>query len=237
MERTFHPIPGCRYLLALLFTHFYICVWRLCFPHQRWELGANRNATAHFYHSRALLRCLSGWWSCQRVCPRGRCRMCWSGFRISIPATWARSRGRSSNTPFPVSCGAWGRGIMILTWRLNQSVHVRPAGRALLRLRDHHLERLGLEQLREILQDLLLLRVQEEINELKDLHSGEEAHLFHGDSVTFHIHPSHKSPTCYDWHHHSSRHPAARSQSSSSLLLSRVFFSVTGNKHPQFKAQ
>ncbi|XP_056873363.1 sterile alpha motif domain-containing protein 10-like isoform X2 [Takifugu flavidus] len=59
------------------------------------------------------------------------------------------------------------------------------SGRALLRLRDHHLERLGLdaeEHLQEILQDLLLLRVQEEINELKDLHSGEEAPLFHHDS-------------------------------------------------------
>lgn len=135
------------------------------------------------------------------MCPRGRCRMCWSGFRISIPATRARSRGRSSNTTFPVSCGARGRGVTILTCPLKQSVHARPPGRALLRLRDHHLERLGLdteEHLREILQGLLLLRVQEEINELKDLHSGEEAHLFHRDSVMFHIHPSHKSPTCYD---------------------------------------
>lgn len=59
-------------------------------------------------------------------------------------------------------------------------MHVPPPGRALLRLRDRHLERLGLdteEQLKEILQDLLLLRVQEEISELEDLHSGEEAHL------------------------------------------------------------
>lgn len=56
----------------------------------------------------------------------------------------------------------------------------RPPGRALLRLRDHHLERLGLdteEQLREIWQDLLLLRVQEEICELEDLYAGKEADL------------------------------------------------------------
>lgn len=61
---------------------------------------------------------------------------------------------------------------------------VRLPGRALLRLRDHHLERLGLdaeEHLQEVLQDLLLLRVQEEMSELSDLHSGEEAPLFHHD--------------------------------------------------------
>ncbi|XP_075893806.1 sterile alpha motif domain-containing protein 12-like [Nelusetta ayraudi] len=46
------------------------------------------------------------------------------------------------------------------------------AGRALLRLKDHHLELLGVEreeQQQEILQDLLLLRVQEEISELNDI--------------------------------------------------------------------
>ncbi|XP_038582434.1 sterile alpha motif domain-containing protein 12-like [Micropterus salmoides] len=46
------------------------------------------------------------------------------------------------------------------------------SGRALLRLKDHHLELLGLEaeeQQQEILQGLLLLRVQEEINELNDI--------------------------------------------------------------------
>lgn len=46
------------------------------------------------------------------------------------------------------------------------------SGRALLRLKDHHLEFLGVEaeeQQQEILQDLLLLRVQEEINELNDI--------------------------------------------------------------------
>ncbi|XP_060947903.1 sterile alpha motif domain-containing protein 12-like [Limanda limanda] len=46
------------------------------------------------------------------------------------------------------------------------------SGRALLRLKDHHLELLGVEaeeQQQEILQDLLLLRVQEEINELTDI--------------------------------------------------------------------
>ncbi|XP_071324149.1 sterile alpha motif domain-containing protein 12-like [Trachinotus anak] len=45
-------------------------------------------------------------------------------------------------------------------------------GRALLRLKDHHLELLGVEaeeQQQEILQDLLLLRVQEEISELSDI--------------------------------------------------------------------
>ncbi|KAI3364103.1 hypothetical protein L3Q82_010929 [Scortum barcoo] len=52
------------------------------------------------------------------------------------------------------------------------------SGRALLRLKDHHLELLGVEaeeQQQEILQDLLLLRVQEEINELIDIYSGENA--------------------------------------------------------------
>ncbi|XP_019959275.1 sterile alpha motif domain-containing protein 12-like [Paralichthys olivaceus] len=46
------------------------------------------------------------------------------------------------------------------------------SGRALLRLKDHHLELLGVEaeeQQQEILQDLLLLRVQEEIKELTDI--------------------------------------------------------------------
>ncbi|XP_034554893.1 sterile alpha motif domain-containing protein 12-like [Notolabrus celidotus] len=46
------------------------------------------------------------------------------------------------------------------------------SGRALLRLKDHHLELLGVEaeeQQQEILQDLLLLRVQEEIDELSDI--------------------------------------------------------------------
>lgn len=51
-------------------------------------------------------------------------------------------------------------------------------GRALLRLKDHHLELLGVEAeelQQEILQGLLLLRVQEEINELSDICSGENA--------------------------------------------------------------
>lgn len=55
-------------------------------------------------------------------------------------------------------------------------VHVCLPGRALLRLKDHHLEVLGVEaeeQQQEILQDLLLLRVREEINELCDICSGE----------------------------------------------------------------
>lgn len=46
------------------------------------------------------------------------------------------------------------------------------SGRALLRLKDHHLEILGVEaeeQQQEILQDLLLLRVQEEISDLNDI--------------------------------------------------------------------
>lgn len=46
------------------------------------------------------------------------------------------------------------------------------SGRALLRLKEHHLELLGVEdkqQQQEMLQDFLLLRVQEEINELCDI--------------------------------------------------------------------
>ncbi|XP_027897053.1 sterile alpha motif domain-containing protein 12-like isoform X1 [Xiphophorus couchianus] len=51
------------------------------------------------------------------------------------------------------------------------------SGRALLRLREHHLQLLGVaddEQQQEILQNLLLLRVQEEINELNDICSDGE---------------------------------------------------------------
>ncbi|XP_077443737.1 sterile alpha motif domain-containing protein 12-like [Stigmatopora argus] len=46
------------------------------------------------------------------------------------------------------------------------------SGRALLRLREHHLHLLGVDdedQKQEILQDLLLLRVQEEVGELDDI--------------------------------------------------------------------
>ncbi|KAM4522015.1 sterile alpha motif domain-containing protein 12-like [Odontesthes bonariensis] len=46
------------------------------------------------------------------------------------------------------------------------------SGRALLRLKERHLGLLGVEdeeQQQEILQDLLLLKVQEEINELDDI--------------------------------------------------------------------
>uniref|UniRef100_A0A3Q3FVN1 SAM domain-containing protein n=1 Tax=Labrus bergylta TaxID=56723 RepID=A0A3Q3FVN1_9LABR len=52
------------------------------------------------------------------------------------------------------------------------------SGRVLLRLKDHHLELLGVEaeeQQQEILQDLLLLRVQEEIDDLNDICEGEDA--------------------------------------------------------------
>ncbi|KAF3703058.1 Sterile alpha motif domain-containing protein 12 [Channa argus] len=48
------------------------------------------------------------------------------------------------------------------------------SGRALLRLKNHHLELLGVEdeeQQQEILQDVLLLRVQEEIGELSVIYS------------------------------------------------------------------
>ncbi|XP_056150856.1 sterile alpha motif domain-containing protein 12-like [Lampris incognitus] len=48
------------------------------------------------------------------------------------------------------------------------------SGRVLLRMKEHHLERLGVEdeeQQREILQDLLLLRVQEELENLNDIYS------------------------------------------------------------------
>ncbi|XP_029352589.1 sterile alpha motif domain-containing protein 12-like [Echeneis naucrates] len=46
------------------------------------------------------------------------------------------------------------------------------SGRVLLRLKDRHLELLGVEaeeQQQKILQDLLLLRVQEEIDELGNI--------------------------------------------------------------------
>ncbi|XP_054617796.1 sterile alpha motif domain-containing protein 12-like [Dunckerocampus dactyliophorus] len=46
------------------------------------------------------------------------------------------------------------------------------SGRALLRLREHHLLLLGVdgeEQQQEMLQDLLLLRVQQEVEELSDI--------------------------------------------------------------------
>lgn len=56
------------------------------------------------------------------------------------------------------------------------------AGRVLLRLKDHQLALLGVEdeeQQQDILQGLLLLRVQEEINELTDICSGETAKWLH----------------------------------------------------------
>lgn len=52
-------------------------------------------------------------------------------------------------------------------------------GRALLRLREHHLVLLGVdaeEQQQEILQDVFLLRVQEEVNDLTVICSGERMH-------------------------------------------------------------
>ncbi|XP_076010993.1 sterile alpha motif domain-containing protein 12-like [Genypterus blacodes] len=47
------------------------------------------------------------------------------------------------------------------------------SGRALLRMKDYHLERLGLEaeEQQEILQDILLLRVQEELEDLNNIYS------------------------------------------------------------------
>ncbi|XP_029903192.1 sterile alpha motif domain-containing protein 12-like [Myripristis murdjan] len=46
-------------------------------------------------------------------------------------------------------------------------------GRALLRMKEHHLERLGVEskEQQEILQDVLLLRVQEELENLNDIYA------------------------------------------------------------------
>lgn len=50
------------------------------------------------------------------------------------------------------------------------------AGRALLRISEHQLDRLGIEpeSQQEILQDLLLLRVQEELENLNDIFSGQD---------------------------------------------------------------
>lgn len=134
--------------------------------------------------SRVWLGCLSGERTCQSGCPGGRWRTCWTGSRTSIPATPAHSKKPLSNTPYQVQVThrpSWkADDDSGLTLKRAFHVHVRPPGRALLRLRDHHLGRLGLdgvEQLQDVLQDLLLLRVQEEISELEDLGSGEEAHL------------------------------------------------------------
>ena len=71
-------------------------------------------------------------------------------------------------------------------WIKCSYMHSCVPGRALLRLKDYHLEVLGMEseeQQQEILQDLLLLRVQEEINELSDICSGEEAKLLYLQGV------------------------------------------------------
>lgn len=57
---------------------------------------------------------------------------------------------------------------------------IRPAilrhaisGRALLRLQQHHLERLGVDvkEQRKVLEDILRLRVQEELENLNDIFS------------------------------------------------------------------
>lgn len=47
------------------------------------------------------------------------------------------------------------------------------SGRALLRMTEHQLDRLGIEpeSQQEVLQDLLLLRVQEELENLNDIFS------------------------------------------------------------------
>ncbi|XP_046877561.1 sterile alpha motif domain-containing protein 12-like [Hypomesus transpacificus] len=47
------------------------------------------------------------------------------------------------------------------------------SGRALLRLRQHHLEKLGVDpgEHRSVLEDILLLRVQEELENLNDIYS------------------------------------------------------------------
>lgn len=144
--------------------------------------AANRNIFFFFFFQG--LGCLSGERTCQSGCAGGRWRMCWTGSRTSIPATPARSKKPLSNTPYQVQVThrpSWkADDDSGLTIKRAFHVHVRPPGRALLRLRDHHLGRLGLdgvEQLQDILQGLLLLRVQEEISELEDLGSGEEAHL------------------------------------------------------------
>lgn len=60
-------------------------------------------------------------------------------------------------------------------WVNEQTKTCASQGRALLRLKGHHLELLGVEceeQQQEILQDLFLLRVQEELSELNDICSG-----------------------------------------------------------------
>lgn len=139
----------------------------------------------------------------------------------------------TSHAPAPCGTADDGSGVH------NLSAHSCPCtcascppGRALLRLRDHHLERLGLdteEQLREIWQDLLLLRVQEEICELEDLHAGEEADLSPLHRSASRIQLRRKTATCRDCH---------RSLSLCSLslsLLPRLFFFVTGSKHPPIK--
>ncbi|KAG9347526.1 hypothetical protein JZ751_005094 [Albula glossodonta] len=53
----------------------------------------------------------------------------------------------------------------------------RPPGRALLRMSELQLDRIGVqpEQQQEILQDVLLLRVQEELENLNDIFVEEEA--------------------------------------------------------------
>ena len=58
-------------------------------------------------------------------------------------------------------------------WVSPPSVHL--AGRALLRMSEHQLDRLGIEPelQQEILQDVLLLRVQEELENLNDIFTGK----------------------------------------------------------------
>ena len=53
-------------------------------------------------------------------------------------------------------------------------------------MKNYHLERLGVEdeeQQEEILQDLLLLKVQEEIDDLNDIYSGENTKWLHPHGV------------------------------------------------------
>ncbi|KAF3850165.1 hypothetical protein F7725_019884 [Dissostichus mawsoni] len=68
-------------------------------------------------------------------------------------------------------CRVMGLSKRVSSWSVEEVLEWMQ-GRVLLRLKDHHLELLGVEaeeQQQEILQDVLLLKVQEEVNELNDI--------------------------------------------------------------------
>lgn len=78
----------------------------------------------------------------------------------------------------------WNRGAPLQSFESRSELHFLGTGRALLRLNNEKLERMGLvqETLRqELLQQVLQLQVQEEGRNLQLLSRGEDYMCFHSE--------------------------------------------------------